>query len=420
MSLDKILIIDLGSTENAKLARMIRDLHVFSLVANYDITLEEVKALGDVKGIIYNAGPNKDVSGQEIVVRDEVKNLDIPSLSLDQAKISKEDLKDFVFNKAQAKQDWTVENYYEFAIEKIKAKVQNKKVLLALSGGVDSSVVAALLIKAIGKKLTCVHVNHGLLRKGESEQVISVFKPELAENFIYIDASEKFLAALEGVSDPERKRKIIGNLFIEVFSEQAKKLEAIDFLAQGTIYSDVIESGSKTQATIKSHHNVGGLPEDLNFELVEPLRYLFKDEVRALGEYLNLPHTMVYRQPFPGPGLAIRCTGAITKERLAAVRESDAILREEIAKANLDTKIWQYFTIVPDVKSTGIKKGQRAYEWPCVIRAVNTVDAMTAEIYELPYELLHKLTYRITHEVKGINRVLYDFTPKPTGTIEWE
>ena len=301
-------------------------------------------------------------------------------------------------------------------IEAIKAQVGDKRVLLALSGGVDSSVVAALLIKAIGKNLVCVHVNHGLLRKGEPEQVIEVFRNQMDANLIYIDAVDRFLDKLAGVAEPERKRKIIGEEFIRVFEEEARKLEGIEFLAQGTIYPDILESGP-----VKAHHNVGGLPADIHFEgLVEPVKLLFKDEVRVVGKTLGLPDSMVYRQPFPGPGLGVRCTGAITRERLELVRESDAILREEFANAGLAGKVWQYFTIVPDYKSVGIKNNLRSFENFVVIRAVNTVDAMTAAIEPIPYELLGKIVSRITSEVPGVNRVLYDLTPKPTGTIEWE
>ena len=300
-------------------------------------------------------------------------------------------------------------------IEEIRAQVGSKKVLLALSGGVDSSVVAALLIKAIGKQLVCVHVNHGLLRKGEPEQVVKVFRDEMDANLIYVDAVDRFLDKLAGVSDPETKRKIIGKEFIEVFNDEAKKLEGIDFLAQGTIYPDILESHG-----VKAHHNVGGLPEGMTFELVEPVKLLFKDEVRVVGEALGLPHSMVYRQPFPGPGLGVRCLGAITRDRLEALREADAILREEFDKNGLAGKVWQYFIAVPDMKSVGVKDGKRYEGWPAIIRAVNTTDAMTATIEEIPYPLLHHITARITHEVEGINRVVLDLTPKPTGTIEWE
>ena len=300
-------------------------------------------------------------------------------------------------------------------LEQIHAQVGNKKVLLALSGGVDSSVVAALLIKAIGGNLYCVHVNHGLMRKGESEQVIEVFQNQLHANLTYVDATDRYLDKLAGVAEPERKRKIIGAEFIRIFEEEARKFEGIEFLAQGTIYPDIVESGP-----VKAHHNVGGLPEDMQFELVEPLKFLFKDEVRVVGKALGLPDSMVYRQPFPGPGLGVRCLGAITRDRLNALREADAILREEFAKNGLEGKVWQYFTVIPDFKSTGVKDDKRCYDWPVIIRAVNTVDAMTATIEEIPYPLLKHITARITSEVPGVNRVLYDLTPKPCGTIEWE
>jgi len=300
-------------------------------------------------------------------------------------------------------------------IAEIRAQVGDKKVLLALSGGVDSSVVAALLIKAIGKQLVCVHVNHGLLRKGEPEEVVKVFRDEMDANLVYVDAVDRFLGKLAGVEEPEKKRKIIGAEFIRVFEEEARKLEGIEFLAQGTIYPDIIESDG-----VKAHHNVGGLPEDMQFELVEPLRLLYKDEVRLVGSRLGLPDGMVYRQPFPGPGLGVRCLGEITRDRLEAVRESDAILREEFALAGLASKVWQYFTAVPNFKSVGVKDGKRTYAYPVIIRAVNTVDAMSATIEEIPYELLKKITARITTEVENVNRVLYDLTPKPSGTIEWE
>ena len=300
-------------------------------------------------------------------------------------------------------------------VAQVRAQVGDKKVLLALSGGVDSSVVAALLIKAIGKQLVCVHVNHGLMRKGESEQVIEVFKNQLNANLIYIDATDRFLDLLAGVDEPERKRKIIGGEFIKVFDEEARKLEGISFLAQGTIYPDILESDG-----VKAHHNVGGLPEDMDFELVEPVKLLFKDEVRVVGRALGLPVSMVERQPFPGPGLGVRCLGAITRDRLAALRESDAILREEFSKAGLAEQVWQYFTVVPDFRSTGVRDGKRAFDWPVIIRAVNTVDAMTATVPEIPYPVLKKITERILAEVPGVCRVLYDLTPKPVGTIEWE
>lgn len=308
------------------------------------------------------------------------------------------------------------ESFIEEHVAALREQIGEKKVLLALSGGVDSSVVAALLIRAVGKQLVCVHVNHGLLRKGEPEQVIKVFRDELNANLIYVDATDRFLDKLSGVTDPERKRMIIGGEFIEVFAEEARKLDGIDFLAQGTIWPDILES----ERGIKAHHNAGGLPEDMHFELVEPVKILFKDEVRIVGKALGLPDNMVYRQPFPGPGLGVRCPGAITRDRLEAVRESDAILREEFARAGLEGRVWQYFTIVPDFKTTGIKDGRRSFEWPVVVRAVNTRDAMTAAVEPIPYDLMSRIVDRITHEVPGVNRVLYDYTPKPTGTIEWE
>lgn len=307
------------------------------------------------------------------------------------------------------------ESFIAEQVAALRSQIGDKKVLLALSGGVDSSVVAALLIKAIGKQLVCVHVNHGLLRKGEPEQVVEVFRNQMDANLIYVDAIDRFLDKLAGVSDPETKRKIIGKEFIEVFADEAKKLDGIEFLAQGTIYPDILESDG-----VKAHHNVGGLPEDLQFELVEPVKFLYKDEVRVVGKALGLPDGMVYRQPFPGPGLGVRCTGAITRDRLEALRESDAILREEFANAGLEGKVWQYFTVVPDYKSTGIKNNKRTFEWPAIIRAVNSVDATSATIEEIPYALLYKITDRILAEVPGINRVLYDLSPKPVATIEWE
>jgi len=312
--------------------------------------------------------------------------------------------------------------FIDAQVEAIRAQVGDKKVLLALSGGVDSSVVAALLIKAIGKQLICVHVNHGLMRKDESENVIKLFREGLDANLIYVDATDRFLDLLAGVADPEKKRKIIGKEFIEVFADEARKLDDITYLAQGTIYPDILESIKQAEGkkAVKSHHNVGGLPEDLQFELVEPIKLLFKDEVRVVGEALGLPHAMVYRQPFPGPGLGVRCLGAITRDRLHALREADAILRDEFDKCGLAEKVWQYFVVVPDIKSVGVKDESRYEGWPAILRAVNTTDAMSATIEEIPYAVLHKITDRITHEVEGINRVLLDLTPKPIGTIEWE
>ena len=435
MKQDMILILDLGSDGNTVLARMIRDLGVYSEIKPHDITEEELAKLDNVKGIILNGGPLNIVDGKAIEVRDFIYDAGVPVLAvnyaaakgkhcLDQWPAEEEAMRavvnSFLFDTCHAEANWNMKNFVADQIELIRRQVGDKKVLLALSGGVDSSVVAALLIKAIGKQLVCVHVNHGLMRKGESESVIEVFRNQMDANLIYVDASERFLTKLEGVADPEQKRKIIGAEFIRVFEEEARKLEGIDFLAQGTIYPDIVESGTKTAKVVKSHHNVGGLPEDMNFELVEPLYYLFKDEVRACGLELGLPHDMVFRQPFPGPGLGVRCLGAITRERLEAVRESDAILREEFAKAGLDKKVWQYFTIVPDFKSVGVKNNARCFEYPVIIRAVNTIDAMTASIEQIDWPVLTKITDRILKEVMNVNRVCYDLSPKPCATIEWE
>lgn len=432
MKQDMIVILDLGSEENAALAREIRAMGVYSEIHPHDITKEELAKLPNVKGIILNGGPNHIVDGVRIDVSEEIYGCGIPMLAVchelavceRKLAVWPEDktdvLADFIFNVCGSQKNWNMENFIEDQVALLREQIGDRKVLLALSGGVDSSVVAALLIKAVGKQLVCVHVNHGLMRKGESESVVQVFKNELDANLIYVDASERFLTKLEGVDDPEAKRKIIGAEFIRVFEEEARKLEGIDFLGQGTIYPDIIESGTKTAKVVKSHHNVGGLPEDLAFELVEPLKMLFKDEVRACGKALGLPDDMVYRQPFPGPGLGVRCLGAITRERLEAVRESDAILREEFAKSGLAGKVWQYFTIVPDFKSVGVKDNARCFEYPVIIRAVNTIDAMTASVEQVPWDVMLKITDRIINEVKNVNRVCYDLTPKPCGTIEWE
>lgn len=425
MKQDMIVIIDLGSEENSALAREIRALGVYSEIYPHDITLAELKANTNIKGVILSGGPNNIVDGVEIDVNKDIYDLGVPFVAYGfpkalcaQGDIS--NLKSWLFDECKAEANWNMANFVADQVELLKKQIGDKKVLLALSGGVDSSVVAALLIKAVGKNVTCVHVNHGLLRKGEPEQVIDVFGKELDADLVYVDAVDRFLDKLQGVTDPEQKRKIIGAEFIRVFEEEARKLEGIDFLAQGTIYPDIVESGTKTGKAVKAHHNVGGLPDDLKFELVEPLKYLFKDEVRACGKELGLPDNMVYRQPFPGPGLGVRCLGAITRDRLEAVRESDAILREEFDNAGLRGKVWQYFTLIPDIKSVGVRDNARSFEWPVIIRAVNTIDAMTATIEPLPYDLLGKITDRILKEVKGVNRVLYDITPKPTGTIEWE
>ncbi|QNL43864.1 glutamine-hydrolyzing GMP synthase [Oscillibacter hominis] len=429
MKQDMIVILDLGSEENPRLAREIRSLGVYSEIHPHDLTMEELKALPNVKGLILNGGPNRVVDGVTIDVSADLLHCGLPVLCADHKGEApwpadetdrKKALSDFVFHTCGAEANWTMDNFIADQVELIRRQVGDQKVLLALSGGVDSSVVAALLIKAIGKQLTCVHVNHGLLRKGEPEQVIEVFRHQMDANLVYVDAVDRFLDKLAGVDDPERKRKIIGAEFIRVFEEEARKLDGIRFLGQGTIYPDIIESGTKTVKAVKSHHNVGGLPEDLDFALVEPLKMLFKDEVRACGKALGLPDSMVYRQPFPGPGLGVRCLGAITRDRLEAVRESDAILREEFANAGLEGKVWQYFTVVPDFKSVGVRDGVRTFDWPVILRAVNTVDAMTATVEDVPFSLLQRITRRITSEVAGVNRCLYDLTPKPSGTIEWE
>lgn len=435
MKQDMIIIIDLGSRINTVIARAVRNLGVYSEIHPHDITSEDLSRLSNAKGIILNGGENNIIDGKKIDISSDIYKAGIPILAVSHCQNRavaaldnwpesedeiKEVLKSFVFDTCNATPNWNIKNFIDDQIELIRKQVGDRKVLLALSGGVDSSVVAALLIKAIGKQLVCVHVNNGLMRKGESEAVLEIFRNQMDANLIYVDASERFLSKLKNIADPEQKRKIIGNEFIRIFEEEARKLDGIDFLAQGTIYPDIVESGTKTSKTVKSHHNVGGLPEDLKFKLIEPLYYLFKDEVRACGIELGLPEEMVYRQPFPGPGLGVRCLGAITKERLEAVRESDAILREEFKRAGLDKKVWQYFTVVPDFKSVGIKNNARSYEYPVILRAVNTIDAMTASIEQIDWPILMKITDRILNEVPNVNRVCYDLSPKPCATIEWE
>ena len=430
MKQDMIIILDLGSTKNTVIARQIRDMGVYSEIHPHDITLEELKSLENVKGIVLNGGENRIVDGVAVEIDPALYDCGYPVIAIDHptAKCEKtfsdlpdtDALREFVFDPCHAEANWNMKNFIEDQVELIRKQVGDKKVLLALSGGVDSSVVAAMLIKAIGQQLVCVHVNHGLMRKNESESVVQVFKDQLHANLIYVDATERFLGKLEGVADPEKKRKIIGGEFIRVFEEEARKLEGIDFLGQGTIYPDIIESGTKTAKMVKSHHNVGGLPEDLNFELVEPLKQLFKDEVRACGLELGLPSSIVYRQPFPGPGLGVRCLGAITRDRLEAVRESDAILREEFEKAGLDKKVWQYFTVSPDFKSVGVKNNARCFDYMVIIRAINTVDAMSASIERVDWDVLQRITERILAEVGNVCRVCYDMSPKPPATIEFE
>ena len=430
-----IVILDLGSHENTVLARAIRALGVYSEIYPHDITVDELKALPNVKGIIINGGPNNVIDGVAIDVNHDIYNAGFPVMAAGHDKalcdtkieqigndveVVKAAVKEFVLDTCKAEKNWNMTNFVNDQVELIRRQVGDKKVLLALSGGVDSSVVAALLLKAIGNNLVCVHVNHGLMRKGESEAVVDVFSKQLCANLVYVDATDRFLDKLAGVADPEEKRKIIGGEFIRVFEEEARKLDGIDFLGQGTIYPDIVESGTKTAKMVKSHHNVGGLPEDLQFQLVEPIRQLFKDEVRACGLELGLPYDMVYRQPFPGPGLGVRCLGAITRDRLEALREADAILREEFKIAGLDKTVWQYFTVVPDFKSVGVRNNARSYDWPVIIRAVNTVDAMTATIEQIEWPILLKITDRILAEVPNINRVCYDMSPKPSATIEWE
>ena len=435
MKQDMIVILDLGSHENTVLARAIRALGVYSEIYPHDITAAELKALPNVKGIIINGGPNNVVDGVSIDVLPEIYEAGFPVMAAghdkalcevklpqftDDVEAIKEAVKSFVFDTCKAEANWNMTNFVNDQVELIRRQVGDRKVLLALSGGVDSSVVAALLLKAIGDKLVCVHVNHGLMRKGESEAVVEIFGKELKANLIYVDATDRFLSKLENVADPEEKRKIIGGEFIRVFEEEARKLDGIDFLGQGTIYPDIVESGTKTAKMVKSHHNVGGLPEDLQFELVEPLRQLFKDEVRACGVELGLPYEMVYRQPFPGPGLGIRIIGEVTAEKVKIVQDADAIYREEIANAGLDREINQYFAALTNMRSVGVMGDERTYDYAIALRAVKTIDFMTAESAQIPYEVLQKVTSRIINEVSHVNRVMYDITSKPPGTIEFE
>ena len=441
MKQDMIVILDLGSTENTVLAREIRAMGVYSEIYPHDITAEELKALPNVKGVVIYGGPNHIVDGVRIDVNEEIYSAGYPVMSIDHEPAKCQEaygtweealphLRAFVFDTCHAEANWNMKNFVEDQIELIRRQVGDKKVLLALSGGVDSSVVAALLIRAIGKQLVCVHVNHGLMRKGESESVIEVFKNQMDANLIYVDATERYLTKLEGVADPEQKRKIIGAEFIRIFEEEARKLEGIEFLGQGTIYPDIVESGTKTAKVVKSHHNVGGLPEDLQFKLVEPLRQLFKDEVRQCGLELGLPDEMVFRQPFPGPGLGIRIIGEVNAEKVRIVQDADYIYRDEVDKAVAAYKAehgtapsWmpnQYFAALTNMRSVGVMGDERTYDYAVALRAVNTVDFMTAEAAEIPFAVLQSVMSRIINEVRGVNRVFYDLTSKPPGTIEFE
>ena len=430
MKQDRILVLDLGSEENPRLAREIRALGVYSEIYPHDLSKEQLEAMPGIKGIILNGGPNRVVDGVEIDASNAVYLSGYPILCVDHKgepawpadqNERMNALKAFVFDACKAEANWNMENFIADQIELIKRQVGDKKVLLALSGGVDSSVVAALLIRAIGKQLTCVHVNHGLLRKGEPEQVVQVFRDEMDANLIYVDAVDRFLDKLAGVADPEQKRKIIGAEFIRVFEDEARKIGKVDYLVQGTIYPDIIESGLGDSAVIKSHHNVGGLPSVVDFEeLIEPLRLLFKDEVRQMGLELGLPEYLVYRQPFPGPGLGVRVIGEVTEDKVAILQDADAIFREEIAKAGLDRDINQYFAVITDVRSVGVMGDFRTYDYTIALRGVTTTDFMTADWARIPYEVLDKVSTRIVNEVKHVNRIVYDITSKPPATIEWE
>ena len=431
MKQDLIIILDMGSTSNTVLAREIRDLGVYSEIHPHDITVDELNALKNVKGIVLNGGENRVVDGKEVEVRPELYDMGIPMISIDypQSKCKtqftefpdQETLKKFVFEECSAEANWNMENFIEDQVELIRQQVGDHKVLLALSGGVDSSVVAAMLIKAIGQQLVCVHVNHGLMRKNESESVVKVFRDELHANLIYVDASERFLGKLENVADPEQKRKIIGEEFIRVFEEEAKKIGAVDFLVQGTIYPDVVESGlGGESAVIKSHHNVGGLPAKMNLKLVEPLRLLFKDEVRRVGMELGMQPHLIKRHPFPGPGLGIRILGDITPEKVRILQEADDIYMSLMREWGLYDKIWQAGVILLPIRSVGVMGDERTYENTVALRAVTSTDAMTADWAQLPYEFLAKVSNEIINKVKGVNRVVYDISSKPPATIEWE
>ena len=430
MKQDMIVILDLGSTENTVLAREIRELGVYSEIHPHDITEEEIKALDNVKGIILNGGENRVVDGKEVEVRPELYTWGYPVISVDypasrcdvrfDSLPDQETLKKFVFDECKAEANWNMKNFIEDQVELIRRQVGDRKVLLALSGGVDSSVVAAMLIKAIGQQLVCVHVNHGLMRKNESESVVEVFRNQLHANLIYVDATERFLGKLENVSDPEEKRKIIGGEFIRVFEEEARKLEGIDFLGQGTIYPDIIESGTKTAKMVKSHHNVGGLPEKMNLKLCEPLRLLFKDEVRRVGRELGMPEHLITRHPFPGPGLAVRLLGDITPEKVRILQDADDIFIQGLRDWGLYDQVWQAGVILLPVQSVGVMGDERTYERAVALRAVTSTDAMTADWAHLPYEFLGKVSNDIINKVKGVNRVTYDISSKPPATIEWE
>ena len=430
MTRSMIAILDLGSTQNARIAREVRALGVYSEIFAHDTDPAALKQVQGLAGIIVNGGENNIVDGEKIDVRPGVYELGLPVLTVAHEGAHPSDLPawpddskpilDKFIASTGCERNWNMQNFIDAEVELLRRQIGSRKVLLALSGGVDSSVVAALLLKAVGDRLTCVHVNHGLLRKGEPEQVIRVFREQMGANLIYVDAVDRFLDKLAGVSDPEQKRKIIGAEFIRVFEEEARKLEGIELLGQGTIYPDILESGTKTAKMVKSHHNVGGLPEDLKFELVEPLKMLFKDEVRACGRALGLPESMVDRQPFPGPGLGIRVIGEVTKEKLDILREADFIFRDEIAKAGLGHTMNQYFAALTNMRSVGVMGDGRTYDYAVALRSVTTSDFMTADWTRIPYEVLDKVSNRIVNEVKGVNRVLYDITSKPPATVEFE